>query len=1218
MYKDILEKLIQARLKLPLKTLMEKLGRGPSNQNWKSFPTCPYCEGRKTAGVFSGPHGELFKCHSPSCRSMTAGPRAAWDEIGFLAFELGCDRRDATRVWLEEAGLWEDCLAKTLASNSASTKHPARPSSEDASSDTTESTTDPEESPVSVTAKSPLIVFYEALELLYVDREELQTKRGLSDEAIDAAGYRTNGRANLELLHSLIKDFSEAELVRCGLWSNKEKHRKPNAQYYGFGVLGKKKKLSPELLDSGDYNGLDDDDLIWDWKESGNCNPILIPYYDVDGNLIGLRPHKGFPSGQPPRLYLAGGRTAVKHCKRAVITEGEFKADALQSTLGPSWAVAAVPGITMIKNLDVWGDLLIWLQRLGAEEVVFVFDNEEQADPALPYYKPHLEDRFAAEVWARVGAIRLDKEGYQARVAHLPDEWRNEQGKVDWDSALAAFLKQGKSRPEIAALFEAVLEQAQTPAALAVARFHGDEAERSIGNRVAVRAYEPALPWGGAAERRLAKHLRRLANTILPEWKARILMLAEAYERTDGWYYELKISELQSEKLKNELHQPTNSQEQIKFLKLAMKGMPSRVASFRLVPCYVLVKPDGTRVRLVKLRNIRGEYTELIALDSKSLTATREFRLWLSDQGNFGWESGERPLQALQRDLNYALAYRDVIQLVCYGCERVNGLWFTDDCVFAPDGTQILPDPDGIFWHRGKGYKFLRNPEDIPVCEEEQEFRMKALPRMWPDLGLGFDAKDALCLNPNTPDDPVALPELLGNFVLNLNASYGGHDGAMLIGGTTAFFAGPDLFAEYNQFPGLWITGEKDSGKTYTARWLMGLHGATGIPSGLSFKTSTAVGMQIALGQLGNIPLWADEFRESELRDDSVVGVVHGGFNREVASKWAADGRIRTIRTSLLITGESSCVNAATMSRFITVIAAKEKRQGTLAEQRERLAWLQHHQRFFFIIGRMILRNRAKFVASVKQHLQNWQESSELVMVDPRARFTFGVSYASFMALNELIPVYDAKRCIEFRLGLIQKTIAAATEQASRTDVVRFFQILISALQTNVFGRTASEIRRYFKWVLNPKSNPPLSAQQLQDGAEHPYLTWKSGILYFVPGVIDMLRQSLHRQGITFPLDQADLLAQLKAKGYFVPYPSRHGHQQKFEKGAIKNQYCWAIDLDKFSELGLQLVSDEVWLASLHADGDTSRPRIPASDWSDPRRGPLFAIVDALEEKEQS
>ena len=98
-------KLEAARQKLPLKDLMETRGRGPANGNWKSFPKCPYCEGARCAGVFSGTHGDLFKCHRTSCRSGTADNQTAWDEIGFLAFELNIDRREATRAWLKEAGL---------------------------------------------------------------------------------------------------------------------------------------------------------------------------------------------------------------------------------------------------------------------------------------------------------------------------------------------------------------------------------------------------------------------------------------------------------------------------------------------------------------------------------------------------------------------------------------------------------------------------------------------------------------------------------------------------------------------------------------------------------------------------------------------------------------------------------------------------------------------------------------------------------------------------------------------------------------------------------------------------------------------------------------------------------------------------------------------------------------------------------------------------------
>jgi len=63
--------------------------------------------------------------------------------------------------------------------------------------------------------------------------------------------------------------------------------------------------------------------------------------------------------------YTWPGTKATNLCKRAVIVEGEFKAAALQLSLGSDWAVASVPGITMVKNLDVWGDITSWLEAVG-------------------------------------------------------------------------------------------------------------------------------------------------------------------------------------------------------------------------------------------------------------------------------------------------------------------------------------------------------------------------------------------------------------------------------------------------------------------------------------------------------------------------------------------------------------------------------------------------------------------------------------------------------------------------------------------------------------------------------------------------------------------------------------------------------------------------------------------------------------------------------------
>jgi len=112
--------------------------------------------------------------------------------------------------------------------------------------------------------------------------------------------------------------------------------------------------------------------------------------------------------------YTWPGTKATNLCKRAVIVEGEFKAAALQLSLGSDWAVASVPGITMVKNLDVWGDITSWLEAVGVREVVVAFDNEEQSDPASSF-RPLMEERFEAQVWARVCAVRLSMEGYVAR-----------------------------------------------------------------------------------------------------------------------------------------------------------------------------------------------------------------------------------------------------------------------------------------------------------------------------------------------------------------------------------------------------------------------------------------------------------------------------------------------------------------------------------------------------------------------------------------------------------------------------------------------------------------------------------------------------------------------------------------------------------------------------------------------------------------------------------
>jgi hypothetical protein len=273
---------------------------------------------------------------------------------------------------------------------------------------------------------------------------------------------------------------------------------------------------------------------------------------------------------------------------------------------------------------------------------------------------------------------------------------------------------------------------------------------------------------------------------------------------------------------------------------------------------------------------------------------------------------------------------------------------------------------------------------------------------------------------------------------------------------------------------------------------------------------------------------------------------------------------------------------------------------------------MQNHRQFLFVIGRTVLRQRATFVRRLRHYLTQWERSPGLEATEPRARFSYGVGYAAFMAINEAVQIYDARQCEEFCQHMARKTTEGTQEVAARVDVYQFFADLLSALNAGVFGTTAAELQRFFKIVPNKNGSPRLTERQLRDSADNPCLVWKSYFLFIRPGpVIDALREYKRRQGLQLPLDQQDLLTQLKVKPSFLPAP-RQGHMKKFGKGSKTNQYCWGLDLDKLEGLGFRPVSDEDWESSLYPEGDKTANKLPLQEWIDPRKGDLFDLVDKL------
>lgn len=296
--------------------------------------------------------------------------------------------------------------------------------------------------------------FYDKLTLSPEDEELLYVKRGHTSKTTAALGFRSSPKSNQSFLDELLAMMKDGRIERDELLASGLFMRKPNSadlklnkQFCGWGIKGRKPKPGP---------GDEEEEIKYDEWEWGWTHPVLVPYFNAQGELIGLRPHKGMGRRGTlvgtPRLYIPRGvseapkgQRRFEEFRNVIITEGEFKASALWQAEGMGqqdgrkpWGVAALPGISFARHFNMREELHAWLRKVRCNRVVVCFDNEEKGDPNLPGYKSDYRKRLDATKYARYLAMDLShKLQLKGEVATIPSKWRDSKGKADWDGLVA-------------------------------------------------------------------------------------------------------------------------------------------------------------------------------------------------------------------------------------------------------------------------------------------------------------------------------------------------------------------------------------------------------------------------------------------------------------------------------------------------------------------------------------------------------------------------------------------------------------------------------------------------------------------------------------------------------------------------------------------------------------------------------------------------------------
>jgi hypothetical protein len=460
-----------------LKGVIKLLGDAPEHEHkWKAFPKCPFCGNDGCAGVFNKGGTDFFKCHHTDCSSGGA----VVTELGYIALRLGLSdakpagggASPAYQKMLEMAGMWEEPkepkennqhpIDKPPEGGTPSVVAPVPAKPPEGGTETT--ATSPRPSPPEVErgkevpsdlplGLAALREFYSRLQPTHeqltgkdLKRETLLAKRGLTRRTCETLGLRANPRSNEKILLALRDEFNWEELQASGLWLVSDRKRKldrrVNTQFCGKGQMGRKAESARRNKN---------DKWIWGW-----CEPVLIPYFNEAGDLIKLRPHKGGAAagtiaGQE-RIYVPRDyrqcADRVEKFLTVIICEGEYKAASVWQEIGGGWqegapvGVCAIPGISFARNIEMRADLASWLVAVGCRRVLVAFDDEDNSDRPMRL-------RHDAKKYARYLAIDLARKLHlMGLVVTLPKEWRNANGKADWDGALAGLLKEPTSNIE--------------------------------------------------------------------------------------------------------------------------------------------------------------------------------------------------------------------------------------------------------------------------------------------------------------------------------------------------------------------------------------------------------------------------------------------------------------------------------------------------------------------------------------------------------------------------------------------------------------------------------------------------------------------------------------------------------------------------------------------------------------------------------------------------
>lgn len=398
-------------------------------------------------------------------------------------------------------------------------------------------------------------------------------------------------------------------------------------------------------------------------------------------------------------------------------------------------------------------------------------------------------------------------------------------------------------------------------------------------------------------------------------------------------------------------------------------------------------------IRSIQLTNEFGNHSKFSMLAPEDMNNDK-FKTFCFAQGNYVWEGSQDDLTNIWKGEFLNDDGRHIVEPDHVGWVDDDKMWLFANVAFK-DGKEMRPDAQGIFWTEKKGYK------PIPLSDG--------------------------AIVPYIAQKAPSLQEILKN----LGDTMGEPEAKISLGWILSIVFMEEVFQAYSCFPFLFLQGLKGSGKSHIADWLMAFWGLERV--GQQAEDSTQVGLQRRLGYYSSLPVFIDEYRNTQ-KVSAKNGFFRNCHNRQSASKGIKSNfgiRTARIRGTILFAGEETPADPALLSRCIPVTIS------LMRKKKDHFDWFSSNLIYFSYHMFEMIRNKSKLLEAFKVKILEARDYFREIGMDERMSMLYSVPAAGYCAAF-------GDDDIKFAEWMVEEVRRVKQEQELENSVSTFFEDVLS------------------------------------------------------------------------------------------------------------------------------------------------------------------------------